>query len=431
MSLIPSYRALIEHCYYENDFPEEFIDQILKNGICTIKENSIKFNVTGILIYNNTLLILFPKAYKIPESEQSLLEHIQTLFQVLIKYKREADLSPEEMELLGGDRGARDNKLMSAYRLIQDFTQNGLLMKEMRVKTSANIGKTDWPETIAKKQPMFSGGSVVYIELRSRKTTMDRQHLLLKLHKYCLFLSLKKYGILFSLTPEDVEIEEIQLDIDINQAVNVLKNELNSTFIEREINVINMMIDFLLGIRTNKVNERVEVLATPYFQNVWEQVCGSIFNNQYRVLKPIIPNLNWEIESTAVVQPQRPDVMTIKGDVLFILDAKYYNIETNLPGWSDVVKQLFYAVTIFKHINSEEFRFKELKLLKSIPVIRKVENAFLFPSGDIQPIKYVGKVNIEGNKEFDDIKAFRINTFLAMKCYLGKEEYPFLEKLTK
>jgi hypothetical protein len=427
----PNYTTAIEYVDYpRNEYPTELITQLVNKGICKISKDKIKFIATGVLIYRNKFIIIFPKAYNIPKYEGNILEHIQVLFQVLLKYSAMANLSPEEMDLLGGKNGQQDENLYTAYRLIQDFTDNGLLMKEIKEKSLSLSGKTDWPATINKMQPIFSGRSVIYTESISRKSTIDRQNRLYLLHKYCIYKSVERYGWLFGLTVENINLEEVELDFDIPYGVNFLTSELNSTFVERELNVIKMMIDFLGGIESENSEENLETLITPYFQNVWEYICSYNFKNQYNNLKSIIPKLNWEIESNAPVQNQRPDIMVMKEKQLYILDAKYYNIESNLPGWPDVVKQLFYAFTIFKNIKSENFKLTNKRLESKLKNLEGVENIFLFPSGDIDPVKYIGRVNIENNSDFDDIKACKVNTFLSMKCFIEKEKFNFINRLS-
>ncbi|MEH7634681.1 LlaJI family restriction endonuclease [Bacillus pumilus] len=429
MKQVPNYTTKIEYIEYINDYPQEFTDQLINKGICRVSENKIKFIATGVLIYKNSLVIIFPKAYKVPTEDELLKEHIQILFNVLLRYRREAKLTAEEMNLLGGENGQLNGNLFTSYSLIQDFTQNGLLMKEIKIKDSTISGHIDWSATISKKQPMISIGSVIYTDPISRKTIIDRQHQLLIIHKYCVYKSLEKYGWLFGVTSDNANLDVTELNCDINYAISFLTKELNSTFIEREINTIKMIMNFLLGIEQKGCEEQIETLVTPYFQNVWEQVCSTIFNNQYKILKKIIPKLKWEIDSPAIVQPQRPDIIMLRRRTMYILDAKYYNSYVNLPGWHDVVKQLFYAITIFNNINSKDFRLHDKKLEKKVKEIIKVENVFLFPSEEEEPIKYVGKVNIERNQDFDDIRVYKLNTFFVMKCYIGKGNYDYINSL--
>ncbi|MGM0924040.1 MAG: LlaJI family restriction endonuclease [Bacillota bacterium] len=385
------------------------------------------FKVSGILIYKNTFIFVFPKGYKIPKEKKVLEEHIRVLFSVLLKYRRDAQLKYEEVELLGGDDGEYSENILTAYRLIKDFTSNGFLIKEKREKISTLAGNIDWVSTINKKQPIFSGKSVIYTETISRKRSIDRQNLLLKLHKYCIFRSVEKYGWLLGLPIIDIEVSE--LPCDIRYALNFLQNELNNTFVERELKIIKEIKVFLSGIEPENNEDKIEMFVTPYFYIVWELICGDIFSNQYKNLKMIIPKLKWEIESSAPVKTQRPDIMILKDNKMLILDAKYYNVDNNLPGWSDIVKQLFYSFTISNNIKSKNYKLDNALLENKVEKISKVENYFLFPSGDEKPIKYIGKVNIENNSEFEDIKAYKINTFLAMKCYIGNEKYNFISEL--
>ncbi|MFC5465954.1 LlaJI family restriction endonuclease [Lederbergia graminis] len=420
------YKTLIEQVEYEVDLPEELVKKLAYKRICTIKYNKIKFNATGFVIYKDIIIIIFPKSYKLEDDNRiNIQEHIQVLFQTLLKYKNEANVDTWEMDLLGGARGEYQGSLFIAYRLIQDFVNNGLLIKEIKNKTLSFSGNIDWGTTIAKRQPLFSGNSVIYTEIISRKTTVDSQNQLIKLQKYCVYMSIEKFGWLFGFDKDNHILDVNDLNIDVSNAINFLTMELNSTYVEREVIVINLIRDFLVGVDQKQNEERIETLVTPYFQNVWELICSKNFNSQYSELKQIVPKLKWEIKSKAVTQSQRPDIIILKERVMYIYDAKYYNVDLNLPGWQDVVKQLFYAHTIFSNIKSPHFKIQDKNLEKKLKKIERVENIFLFPSGDKSPIKYIGKVNIENNDDFNDIKAYKVNTFYAMKCYIGKELFNY------
>lgn len=427
----PNYIIAIEYKEYINDYSPELIHQLVYNEMCSVKEKKIKFKVTGIIIYRDTFIIIFPKGYRVPKDEIGIQEHAHTLVQVLLKYRKEKVLSPEEMEMLGGNDGQFNESLYTSHLLITDFTQNGPLKKEMKIKYSVPTGNIDWAATINKKQPIFSGQSVIYTDTISRKTISDRNHLLLKIHSYCVYKSVVKYGWLFGLSLEDLNLDVQKLPCDISIAINILTNELNSTFVERDMIVIKMLREFLLGIELETNEDKLDILVTPYFHNVWEVICSNNFNNQYGILKPIIPKLNWEIDSAARVQSQRPDIMVLREEKLYVLDAKYYDIDANLPGWPDVVKQLFYTFTIHGYMKSGNFALSNKKLDNQIKKIKTVENAFLFPSSADEAVKNIGKVSVEGNKDLNDITAYKINTFLSMRCYIGKKKYDFINEIAK
>lgn len=424
----PQYIFVNEYKEYENEFSAALVKHMVYNEICSVKKNKIKFKVVGVLVYGNIFIIIFPKDYKLPANEKTQQKHAHVLVQVLLKYRRENGLESEELEMLGGNEGEYDENLYTASRLITDFIQNGALKKETRIK-SADHKNINWPATISKRQPVFSDGSVIYTDTISDRSINDRQHLLLQLHGYCIYQSLEKYGWLFDLSAEKFHLPIQEMPCDLSYAINFLTKELNTTFVEREISVIKMIREFLSGIEVETLKDKLDLLVTPYFHNVWEVICSKNFNNQYKVLKPIIPKLNWEIESSAKVQSQRPDIMFLREERLYILDAKYYDIDANLPGWPDVVKQLFYAFTIFKNIQSENFAMSDKQLEKKVKKVEMVENSFLFPSGDSEPIKNIGKVAVERNEELNAITAYKVNTFLAMNCYIGKDKYDFVSQV--
>ncbi len=424
----PSYKTFIENKQYQNIFSTEITDIWQKKGICRLKGDLITFEVTGLLIFRGKFLMIFPKSYELPTTEIDIRKHIEVLTKVLIKYKNEAVLDPIESELLGGENGENIKNLITTYHLIQDFTQNGYLIKETFIKSTNYSGKVDWPTTIKKKQPVFSERSVVYVDPIFQKKVIDQQNLLIKLHKFCIYKSIEEFGWLLGISSDFVEpVNNLISNYDLNFLINFLTRELNNTFVEREIKVINLLIQYISGMTPENPEEKLETLATPYFQNVWETMCSVNFKNQYHVLKQIIPKLNWEIDSNATVQLQRPDLMILRDKTLYILDAKYYNIEKNLPGWSDIVKQLFYAYTIYSNIQSNKNLMPHLKLNN----ITRVYNAFLFPSSESEAINYAGKVEVEGNNQLGNIKAFRINTFLMMKCYIGIEKFSYINNFVK
>ncbi|QBZ23982.1 hypothetical protein FORC085_913 [Bacillus cereus] len=423
-----TYHTFIEYKEYPNTFPEELLGIWLKKGICILKRDRIIFKVTGLLIYKNTFFIIFPKSYELPALDLDEKKHIEVLVKTLLKYRNEAVLDPLESELLDGEKGQHKGNLITVYHLIQDFLQNGYLIQKMCVKAANQTGVIDWASTINKKQPVFSGSSIIYIDPVYKKTIVDEQNLLLKLHRFCVYQGIKNYGWLLGISSGFVEPEEdILSNYDLDFILSFLNKELNNTFVERETNVITLLIQYFSGINPENPEENIETLATPYFQNVWETMCSVNFNNQYHLLKQMIPKLKWEIGSNAPVKSQRPDLMIIREKTLYILDAKYYNIEKNLPGWGDIVKQLFYAYTIYTNIQSKKNLMPHLKLDN----ITRTYNAFLFPSSELEAIKYEGKVEVEGNDQLGDVKAFKVNTFLMMKCYIGIEKFSYINNFIK
>ncbi|WP_164214792.1 LlaJI family restriction endonuclease [Virgibacillus sp. YIM 98842] len=411
----------IEQVEYEKNLSSEFLNELILNRICTITtDNKVVFKASGFVVYKNDVYIIFPKNYIKFHNEKHNNEYIKVLFKTLMKYKNEKILDPFESELLGGSIGNKNENITTAFMLINDFVTNGLLIKEITRRTTAYGGNIDWGNTVNKKDPIISGKNIIYHDKLIRKKTLDSTNLLIQLQKFCLYKSIEKYGWLFDFEIDKNLFEISELNFEISFAINFLEQQLNSTYVERDIFVINLIKDFLIGIQHQQIEEKIETLMTPYFHNVWESICSNIFGNQYNSLKQIVPRLKWGLDNNAIVQPQRPDIMLIKNKELYILDAKYYDVYKNLPGWKDIVKQFYYAETIRNHINSPAFLKNRVDTQK-INNIKNIRNIFLFPSNEDKPIIYIGNVTIENNSSLGVIKSYKINTFYAMKIYIGEE----------
>src|SRR5699024_3483350 len=140
----------------------------------------------------------------------------------------------------------------------------------------------------------------------------------------------------------------------------------------------------------------------------------------------IIPAPRWSIGSNAQVRKQNPDILFKEEDKLYIIDAKYYNVRSNLPGWGDLVKQFFYSHTIIGRLNSFSKKENEQKTniddseetsnkLKSFKRIftdlHHIYNIFIFPKTDHDEpdlVSYLGSTEVEDNKELGRIFTFSI-----------------------
>lgn len=416
----PNLVVLIEGNSYENNLPKEAVHQLLKRQICIVDGNYLIFKVVGIFIYKNSFYIVFPKTYKAPSSIDKVKKHAQLLYKVLMKYRKESLLDNEEISLLGGQSGNFVNSITVANEIINDYMINGILDRRLEIKTT-DSAIIDWNYTINRKQPIIAENTVAYLDTIGRKRVTDNQNLIMLIHKYCIYESLHKYGWLMDLTASDFGLEDIELTVNINYALNKLYNELNQTFVEREIYLINLLITFLNGIKFEEEQSKIDVFVTPFFHNVWEQMCSQIFKNDYNILKQYIPRLNWTVKSQGKVQTQIPDILFIRNNTLYILDAKYYDITTNLPGWPDVVKQFFYSITIFNNIVK----------VNNDKNITNVSNIFLFPSSEIKSINYIGKVNVENNSDLGDIYSYELNLLQVMQSYIGEINVDFISQLIK
>lgn len=422
----------IEHKkYIKEDISDKIIDTVKNYGGFNTNGSEIWFIVTGFVIIENYLIAILPKGYVLNDDEDILLDDIRLLFSVLMKYTNESSLEPEEMILLGGGLGSVNSSIHAAYNLIEDYKLNGILKRDISIKTNYPSGNINWTSTINKKYPLFNRGYPIYHDGIYKKNIQDKNNMLFNLHKYAIWKSISLYGWLLGMNPKNYSKLQIKLPCKKNIALHILNNELHKTFVQREISVIKSIINILDESDYQESQKKVELLITKTFYYVWESICSNIFKNQYLRLKKLLPQPKWNISTSRGTQSisHRPDILLINNNYFYILDAKYYDSNRNLPGWHDSVKQFFYGLSIKKSLENNVITIEDNRLMRQVENIDSIENAFVIPSFNVESIKSIGYVSVPHIPDYGKINAYLINTRLAMKCYTGEKKYNFIDKL--
>ncbi|MDF2546099.1 MAG: hypothetical protein K0R93_997 [Anaerosolibacter sp.] len=392
-------RCFVELVEYSTKLYSEILDPVFfEKNICRKKGVSFSFNVTGFLIKGNHILVVFPKGYKLPDEDEQLELHVRTLAETLARYRSEEELEEEEKELLGNPEEADPEGIAAAIWLISDYENNGYIRKEIRSHRSSHGANIDWPRTVRKMTPLFSKGSPIYPDVLTRRSRIDYNNLLYQLHMYAVQRSYEKYGWILGWEKMDTSGFIAEMPCDRYVARYILQRELEDTFVDREMKLINILMEFIIGSGEDDERIKLSTLATPYFHYVWEKICGHVFLNRYKDLSNFIPKPRWNSSLEKSIS-QRPDLLYVEDEILYILDAKYYDVNRNLPGWHDLVKQFYYYFSMHK---------------KSA---MKVRNALIFPGVTDQPVEDIGYVDIEDLPELGQIRAFCIDTYEAMRQY--------------
>jgi len=390
-------------------------------AVITVRNNSFSWNITGFSVIDETPVIVFPKNYTLPEDEDTFKQEAIILLKTLIRYRNERDIEAEEKELLYGRSINNSNRIAAAVYIIEDYMQSGLI-KRKRTVISQNVpGRIHWGRTISKTMPLFNGGEVIYSSPVMISSTYDSMNLLRNLHEYIVYDCARLWGWLLDF--EDPGFEITEMPCPFEEAIDLLKEELTSTFVQREISLISTMIEYLEALRGIRDSQQVEFLSTPYFHWIWEAICGYVFDNDYNRLKQYVPSPEWHSDAFSAGIEQRPDILFYSGNTFYILDAKYYNYHKNVPGWHDVVKQYFYRLTIMQALNK--------KKSSELAGISNVENVFVFPGDKGSGTKYLGYVDVSDVAELGNVKAYIIDSKVAMKAYAYQEDSKFKDELMK
>ncbi len=371
--------------YKKDDYPALFEIPAVWTDICSWNRDTFWFRVTGVLLINNIPVVVFPKTYTVPENTGIAREYAGDLLRVLLRYRSEPFLDKAENKLLYGDDELQSGRISSALQLIDDYRRHGYLNRDTGILSRARKGRIDWPATINKTVPVFSHGQPAYFSPLMRYEKMDTRNAVHLIHRYVVSDCYSTWSWL-SGTIADVESKDSP-PFSNESSIRILNIELMGTYVQREVEVIKLMIAYLTSKNGTDSKRKLDIIATKYFSFVWEAVCAYLFHNQYSRLRSIIPQPEWESDRFKGKISQRPDIFTLHGDALYILDAKYYNVEKNLPGWHDVVKQMFYRHTLKNSLINRHTQ-------KILPDVKEVYNIFLLPGYDNKPLSYAGRVYV-------------------------------------
>lgn len=386
--------------------------------ICTVNVKGFQFKVVGVLCLADLSIVVFPKNYKELLPGKTYIAESKTLIKTLLRYRRENRLEEKEKKYLYGDSQLNGNRIASAFFLLEDYCQNGYITRQSEISAIGQNGSIDWVSTINKQTPVFSNRRLIYTNPIIRKRKTDNNNIVHLTHRYVISECFKEWGWLFDY---DSSIDfSSPLPLPVNETIDALRKELQQTFLTREVHVIQELIHYLSEISGSNKSKRLDIIATPYFSFVWEAICGFLFDNQYSRLKPLLPQPVWESDIVNGSIAQRPDIFYVN-DALYILDAKYYNYTHNIPGWHDVVKQMFYRHSMASIRESREYQ-------RVLPFQKEIFNAFLFP-GNNQDLLYVGKVHVPKVADMGKVLAFAINQEKAMDTYSKRESNGFCTTL--
>lgn len=388
----------------------EILRKVVKNAkIATINGKTFSFIITGFLVVDNNLIVVFPKNYNIPDSVDHIKKEASILLKTLMKYRMEKLHSEDEASLMYGGEGFSASAISNAVFIVTDYVNNGVLVRNTKFKSDVKSGRINWNATINKTVPFINHNRPVYISPIMDSKVVDAHNMITQIHRYIANECISQWGWLMGY---EINPQPCKLPVSAKEAVSLLKKELSTTYVQRDTEVIKAMIGYLEDRCGEEYSKSLTVLATPYFYYVWESICGYIFENNYIKLSSIIPQPVWKSTVKNAAISQRPDILFVKGDTFYILDAKYYNYNKNLPGWHDVVKQMFYKYSIEKAL-------KHLRRKEQYKNINEIANIFVLPDNSNYYIRYLGIVEIEQLNELGQVHAFSINTKKAMESYSG------------
>lgn len=292
--------------------------------------------------------------------------------------------------------------LSIAKELLEDYMLNGLYIHK-ETKKHNSLGRINWKQTISKKHP-FKGksGVPVYPEVHSHITHYKTDSAIALIQAEVIrelddHFSWWITGKADSKISQDLYDHKI-LGWSLEEKKRHLRNELQNLYSDREIRLLKHL---LLYLESNRgVVDGHLVTGIKKFHFVWEEMLRktlpNVINLNQQLPAPFYMDSDGKSESG---RGMITDIIMSKDNITIVADAKYYHARSHssAPGWSDLVKQFFYA-----------------KAIQCIRPEHSVKNLFIFPGREDEygegPLQRVQMMSPEKELSFDD-------EFLPIDCF--------------
>ena len=311
---------------------------------------------------------------------------------------------------------AGDPSLISLiHDLAEDFFLNGIYAERVRYKTR-NSGKPAWSETLRREIPgIAANNSLVFMDVRSSKALDAHENPLSLIQASVIREILQTHG--WWLGDAKTRLAELHGFPKPTQRralwMQILKLNRSKLYSTRALLLSRMLIDYLDA--TSSEVSGSFLYGVEDFHSVWEHMLR-------KVLPDVIEGCNARLVKPGYVRRDglgidhmssgmETDIVLRSTGGIKIVDAKYYDAKgsSSVPGWSDIVKQLYYAEAM-------EIAFPDTP----------IANCFVFPSSDPENARYSEIKLFSPDKadvaRFGKIECIYVNPFDVMTAYVGRQQ---------
>lgn len=337
-----------------------------------INKTSISF--CGLLYGENSIYVFLPKCHPIPESLELGKKVVRELMSCISNYCLDHGNSIHDLSDIGQVGVVRQIPLYKS--IIDDYIKYGLFRSRIKQSKRNGVGKIDWAKTI-KTLPYITSHHkqrIVYSEFVTENFSYSSETIIANIHAAIINEIDQKYGWWFTDNASGRIASELSFyhlnGVDRGMLSNILKKELRGTFNERLIRLLKNLISYL-EYDSAIFSKGVEICGISKFELLWERMLLEVLKPTAVDLKAMLPVPAYRTGSGKLsllkTKKGRIDIIIKEGDVVAIIDAKYYNAYdvSCSPGWPDLVKQFFYE-----------------KLVASIDNKLSIGNFFILPNAN-------------------------------------------------
>lgn len=303
----------------------------------------------GLMALPHELFVVLPKFSSLPQPARALPDLHRTLAHYFARaHQRRAVRGDPQHEVWH-----RDDSAFTEYQLWLTlrawYRAHGPYSRRER-ELGESWGKTvHWSRTLGRSMALHADEAAVYASPIMARSS-DRINDVTRLQISVLARLEEKY-VIEGEAPLDPAHRAThatlgpRLDTERQAWAIRVRQELDGAYRTDEIAMLSAVHEWL---REERYGRRgplaVRLFGTTRFEHVWEDACRVVLGNGPAI---DMPAPVWTLDGRAPVpgSPPRPDLWAALPDGRrAVLDAKYYwPLPASLPGWGDVVKQLFYA----------------------------------------------------------------------------------------
>ena len=350
-------------------------------------------NFVGVECLNNNMIFTFPIGYHILPKKINIKNTKE-----IKKYQEDIMILLKQLENNQEnyyEDGTFPFNFSAAIYLINDYFKNRLIYQYKYNNTNLNNKNINWRKTIHDKIPFYSSGNFIYLDKCYKKVETEKNDIT-KIQIYCLNKAFQILSIFYN----NYHIPEIK-HYTKKEMLYKLNIALSKTNIDEDKTRLDKMIKFINGTSLSTINNKEIKIGTTSFNKKWEEKIRNNIKQKYKILD-ICPQAYYiHNEEKIYVSKLIPDVIFEDDNYLYIVDAKYYKINT-FPQSSDIAKQITYAQYIGK-----------------IKKGKKIKNIFLLPNNipDEKKLYYgYATIDIENNSNYKNkIDVYYIDTKTTLK----------------
>lgn len=362
--------------------------------------------------------IIFPHGYRLPSIDSNRTEQTEANYRKCVldlvsvleqTRKKQQGVMPVE----AGD--VLSQPLWAYAYLVQRFLDTRRFCSE-RTETykEGGCGSISWERTFKAVKPIYTvKGRPYYPRMVMRSRAVRPVCVLTRLHRYCVWKSFHQLGWLFgSFMPpkEKLTCKERRMGIQYLHRLRARNHNDSLNLLYRA------MLDVLAGESAPTTADEDEIsYGTQNFEHSWEKMIEGVFGNEDR--QRYYPRVEWtrlsrSVADKAATVPLKPDSIMRFQEKIFILDAKYYQADCEMPGASDVGKQYLYGLWADK-------------LQSKQPSRAAIYNAFLLPGSELKEMGYY-RFSWESDgaapASYGVIVALSLDTRMIMEQFLYKRQ---------